>query len=705
MEAVECGAACLGIVLAYYGRWIPLEKLRADCGVSRDGSNAANMLAAGKRQGLEGDGYKLEPEDCSEIPLPCIAFWEFNHFVVVESFGRERVFLNDPAYGRRTVTPEEFDRGLSGVVLALEPGPEFERGGRPSSMVAALVGRLHGVRIAMSFCLLAGLGLVIPGLAIPAFSKIFVDEILIGGSDRWLGPLLLGMFIAGLLQAGLGALQSYYLMRAQTKLAISSMGRFLWHVLRLPMEFFSQRYAGEVSSRISSNDEVADVLTGDLATSVIGLITAIFYAALMFWYDTVLAMLGVSIALVNIVVLRLIARRQADESQRVIQDSGKLAATAMGGIQGIESIKASAREADLFSRWAGYQAKASAAEQRLGVATGLLAMVPAGLTMLSTAIVLGVGGFYVMQGSLTIGTLVAFQVLLASFSRPIHDLVGLAGTIQQLVGDMKRLDDVSNYEIDEAFSDGAGAAPAPLEHRLSGFLEIRDVVFGYSRLSRPLLEGFSLKLSPGDRVALVGASGSGKSTVARLIAGLYRPWSGEILVDGMPRQEIPQARLANSLAMVDQDICLFEGTVRENLSLWDPTLPDPVLQRAAKDSCIHDDITDRRGAYSSAVEEGGRNFSGGQRQRLEIARALASNPSIIVLDEATSALDATTEKIVDENIRRRGCTCVVVAHRLSTIRDCNEIIVLDRGKVVQRGTHEELMSQPDSAYARLISTE
>jgi NHLM bacteriocin system ABC transporter peptidase/ATP-binding protein len=663
------------------------------------------MLAAGKRHGLEGDGYKLEPEDLAEIPLPCIAFWEFNHFVVVESIGRDRVSLNDPAYGRRTVTPDEFDRAFSGVVLALEPGPEFARGGRPASMVAALAGRLHGVRIALSFCLLAGLGLVIPGVAIPACSKIFVDEILIGGSDRWLGPLLLGMFIAGLLQAGLKTLQSYYLMRAQAKLAISSMGRFLWHVLRLPMEFFSQRYAGEVSSRISSNDEVAEVLTGDLATSVIGLFTVVFYAALMFWYDTVLATLGVSIALVNIVVLRYIARRQADESQRVLQESGKLTATAMGGIQGIESIKASAREADLFSRWAGYQAKASAAEQRLGAATGLLAMVPAGLAMLSTAVVLGVGGYYVMQGSLTIGTLVAFQVLLSSFSRPIHDLVGLAGAIQQLAGDMKRLDDVSSHEIDEAFCAGAGGAPPPQEHRLSGFLELRDVAFGYSRLSKPLLEGFSLKLSPGDRVALVGASGSGKSTVARLIAGLYRPWSGEILVDGMSRQEIPKASLANSLAMVDQDISLFEGTVRENLSLWDPTLPDPVLQRAAKDACIHDDITDRRGAYTSTVEEGGRNFSGGQRQRLEIARALASNPSIIVLDEATSALDAATEKTVDENIRRRGCTCVVVAHRLSTIRDCNEIIVLDRGRAVQRGTHEELMSQPDSAYARLISTE
>ncbi|MHC4210831.1 MAG: NHLP family bacteriocin export ABC transporter peptidase/permease/ATPase subunit [Planctomycetota bacterium] len=611
MEAVECGAACLGIILAHYGRWVPLEKLRVDCGVSRDGSTAANVIAAAKRYGVESKAFKTELEGLCNIPLPCLAFWDFNHFLIIESFGRDRVYLNDPAYGRRTVTLEEFDKSFSGFVLTFEPGPEFEPGGRKPSVVRALQGRVRGVRIAVSFCVLAGLGLVIPGLAIPTFAKIFVDEILIGGSHRWMGPLLLGMGVAAALRAGLTALQQHFLMRSQTKLAITSTGRFLWHVLRLPMEFFAQRYAGEVSNRITSNQTVAAVLTGDLATSVIGLITALFYAALMLRYDVVLTLIGVTIALVNLVVLRTIARKRADESQRLLQESGKLMATAMGGIQCIESIKAAARESDFFSRWSGYQAKSSLAEQRLGVSTGFLSVVPVGLSLLSTAIVLGVGGFRVMDGALTIGMLVAFQTLLASFSRPINDLVRLGAVVQRVTGDMKRLDDVGNYQVDDPFMGAtANGETAPPERRLSGFLELRNVTFGYNRMREPLVEDFSLRLSPGDRVALVGASGSGKSTVARLISGLYRPWSGEVLFDDTAREQLPRPLMANSYAMVDQDIFLFEGTIRENLSLWDTTLPDAAIQRAAKDACIHEDITSRRGAYAGKVEEGGRNSPG-----------------------------------------------------------------------------------------------
>ncbi len=704
MEAVECGAASLGIVLAYHGKWVPLEQLRVDCGVSRDGSTAANVLLAGQRYGLKGAGYKVELDGFQHVTPPAIAFWQFNHFLVVEGFGPGKVYLNDPAFGRRIVTAEEFDKGFSGVLLTFEPGPEFETGGQKPSVVASLVSRLRGVRLAVSFCILAGLGLVIPGLAIPTFAKIFVDEILIGGSSRWLGPLLLGMGIAAILRASLTALQQHFLMRSATKLAITSTGRFLWHVLRLPIEFFMQRYAGEVSNRIASNDRVAAVLTGDLAVSAIGLVTAALYAALMLSYDVMLTIVGVSISLVNLVVLRFVNRRRADESQRQIQESGKLVSTAMGGVQCIESIKASARESDFFARWSGYQAKASIAEQRLGTSSGFLSVLPIMLAMVSSAVVLGVGGFRVMDGSMTIGMLVAFQTLLIAFSRPINDLVRLGSVVQQLTGDMKRLDDVANYQIDPAFTPNGSTSPVSPERRLSGFLELRNVTFGYSRLGEPLIRDFNLKLSPGDRVAIVGASGSGKSTVAKLISGLYRPWEGEVLFDDRPRDELPRALLANSFAMVDQDIFLFEGSVRDNVSLWDSTLPDVAIQRAAKDASIHEDITARRGAYSAKVEEGGRNFSGGQRQRLEIARALAIDPSVIVLDEATSALDAATEKIVDDNLRRRGCTCVIVAHRLSTIRDCNEIIVLDNGNVVQRGSHEELMKDPDGPYVRLIST-
>jgi NHLM bacteriocin system ABC transporter peptidase/ATP-binding protein len=704
MEAVECGAASLGIVLGHHGRFVPLEQLRIDCGVSRDGSNAARVMEAARQYGLEADAFRMEIAGFSDTKMPCVIFWEFNHFLVLEGFGRGKVYLNDPAFGRRTVTDEEFDRSFSGIVLTFEKGKEFKKGGRKPSVVRALTKRLQGIRIAVTFCILAGLGLVIPGLAIPTFSKIFVDEILIAGSNHWLLPLLLGMALAALMTAGLSALQQHYLMRSSTKLAISSSGRFLWHVLRLPIDFFMQRYAADVGSRIASNERVASAITGDLATSVIGLATAAFYAVIMIQYDIVLTIIGVSLSLLNLLVLHFISRRRADESQRMLQESGKLLATAMGGIQCIESIKATAREADFFGRWAGFQAKTSASKQRLSASTAFLQTVPISLQLLSSALVLGVGGFRVMDGAMTIGMLVAFQALLVSFSRPIQSLVQLGSVIQRLTGDMRRLDDVANYDIDSAFADRGETEVVAPERRLSGFLELRNVTFGYKRFEEPLLKDFSLKLEPGDRVALVGASGSGKSTVAKLVTGLYRPWSGEILFDGKSREEIPRQLLANSLAMVDQDIFFFEGMIRENIALWDSTLPDATIQRAAKDACIHDDVTSRRGAYASIVEEGGKNFSGGQRQRLEISRALAIDPSLIVLDEATSALDAATEKTVDDNIRRRGCTCVIVAHRLSTIRDCNEIIVLEKGRVVQRGRHEELRDA-EGPYARLIRDE
>ncbi|MHC5114470.1 MAG: NHLP family bacteriocin export ABC transporter peptidase/permease/ATPase subunit [Planctomycetota bacterium] len=725
MEAVECGAAALGICLAHHGRYVPLEQLRVDCGVSRDGSNAANVRQAGEIYGMVSEGYPVELDGLEDVPLPCVIFWNFNHFLVVEGYGKGVVYLNDPAHGRRVVSNDEFDKSFSGVVLTFEPGPDFKKGGTKPSVLRALVSRLDGIRTALAFCVLAGLGLVVPGLVIPTFTKVFVDDILIAGSDRWLIPLLLGMALMAVLRAGLTALQAHYLMRSAMKLAISATGHFLWHVLRLPIEFFMQRYAGDVSSRIASNYRVAHALTGDLATSMIGLVTAIFYVALMLRYDVVLTAIGVGVSIINLIVLRMVARRRADDSQRMLQESGKLWATAMGGVQNIESIKAAARESDFFSRWSGYQAKASVAKQELAASSAFLETLPMGLTLLSTALVVGVGGFRVMDGTLSVGMLVAFQTLLIGFTQPINDIVHLGGVIQRLTGDMRRLDDVLNYEIDPVFgppplvepvaggsaaggNGGAAAAPVTdsftIVRRLSGFLELRDVTFGYNRLEEPLLKNFNLRLAPGGRVALVGGSGSGKSTVAKLIAGLYRPWSGKVLFDNKNREELPRSLIANSFGMVDQDIFFYEGTIRDNLALWDSTLPDTAIQRAAKDACIHDVITARRGGYGGTVEEGGRNFSGGQRQRLEIARALAIDPTVIVLDEGTSALDAATEKIVDDNIRRRGCTCVIVAHRLSTIRDCNEIIVLERGQIVQRGTHDQLIAQ-QGAYQNLITSE
>jgi NHLM bacteriocin system ABC transporter peptidase/ATP-binding protein len=701
MEAVECGAAALAIVLAYHGRFVTLEELRLACGVSRDGSNALNMIKAARNYGLEGKALKQEPAELQRLQTPFIVFWNFNHFLVVEGFGRDRVYINDPASGRRTVSEDEFDESFTGIALTFAPGPGFQKAGRSYSPWAALGKRLRGSRVAIAFVVLAGLMLTVPGLLAPAFTRTFVDRYLVDGVHDWLGPLLEGMAATVVLLVALTWLQQYYLYRLGQKLSLGGSARYFWHVLRLPMAFFSMRFAGDIAGRAQLNTRVAQLLSGELASAVVGMLTIVFYAAVMFQYDVVLTAVGVAVGLLNFFALRYISQRRRDANQRLLKEQGNATSTAFGGLQNIETLKATGTDSDFFARWSGFQAKALNAQQELGVSTQVLAAVPVALAALTTVVILGLGGERVIAGTLSIGSLVAFQILMASFTLPINQLVSLGASIQETEGSMIRLDDVLRYPIDPVLARSAAeGAEAPA--KLAGSLELREVTFGYSPLSPPLIDSLSLRLQPGARVALVGGSGSGKSTIARLITGLYEPWRGQILFDGRPREAYPRDTITGSLAAVDQDIFLFEGTVADNLTLWDDTVPEGQYVAAAHDAVVHDVVASRTGGYESPVEEGGRNFSGGQCQRLEIARALTGNPRILVLDEATAALDPTTEKEIDDHLRERGCTCVIVAHRLSTIRDCDEILVLDQGKVVQRGRHEEL-KDVEGLYARLVA--
>lgn len=708
MEAAECGAASLAMILGCHGRIVPLEILRADCGVSRDGSKASNVLKAAKKYGLDARGFRKEPEELRTLSLPMILFWNFNHFVVLEGIRKGKAYLNDPASGRRTVLVDEFDQSFTGVVLTFEPGPEFRKGGEKRSLFSALKNRLRGSGTALAYALLSGLFLVIPGLVIPAFSKIFVDNILVQGMSDWLKPLLVAMALTAILNSALTWWQKTCLLRLETKLALSSSARFFRHVFRLPIDFFAQRFGGEIGNRVLTNDKVALLLSGDLATNSLNLVMIVFYAAVMFRFDVVLTLVGIGCALLNLGALRFVSRKRVDVNQRLLQEQGKLLGTTMSGLQMIETLKATGSESDFFSRWAGYQAKMLNAQQELAVSTQYLSVVPTVLAGLNTVTILSLGAMRVMDGYLTLGMLLAFQMLMANFSSPVKQIVDLGSKLQETQGDMNRLDDVFNCPMDGQFSREPELREKALqdldEPRLTGYLELKNITFGYSRLEPPLIEGFNLTVKPGARVALVGGTGSGKSTIAKLVTGLYEPWQGEILFDGKPRSRLPRRLMTNSIGLVDQEILLFRGTVRDNLTLWDKTLSEAIVLQAAKDACIHEDIAARSEGYDSYVAEGGSNFSGGQRQRLEIARALAPNPAILVLDEATAALDANTEKVVDDNIRRRGCTCLIIAHRLSTIRDCDEIIVLERGKAVQRGVHEELKNV-EGPYANLIRSQ
>jgi NHLM bacteriocin system ABC transporter peptidase/ATP-binding protein len=699
MEAVECGAASLGIVLRHYGRYVSLEELRIACGVSRDGSKASSVARAARSYGLAAQGMRLDIDALGQHPYPMIVFWNFNHFVVLEGLDQKRAWLNDPATGPRVVGIDEFSRSYTGIALVFKPQADFRRMRKPHGMIAALNARLRNGRAGLLYVFIASLAMVIPGLAIPVFSQVFVDSYLIGRLDSWVKPLLLGMALTALLRAALVWLQQSYLLRLETRLALGSSADFLWHVLRLPIEFFSQRHAANIAQRVGANDNIAQLVSGELATNAVALVTLVFYASVMLAYDVVLTTVGIALTMLNVGLMAYLSRSRQDASLRLQKERGKVGAELVGGIQIMETIKAGGGEADFFSRWIGLRAAANNTEQALRLYFQLLGALPLLISAMITAFILGFGGLRVMSGDMTVGMLVAFQSLMASFFAPVNNLMGLAGRLQEARADLDRLEDVLNYPIDPRFA--MAAAPAGAEEKLQGSLELRHVSFGYSRLEPPLLDDFCLSLSPGQRVALVGASGSGKSTVAKLVMGLYQPWSGEILFDGRQRGEIPPRVLNASLAGIDQEVFLFSGTVRDNLSLWDQSLPEPDMVQAGHDAAIHATVAARSGGYDTAVTEGASNFSGGQRQRLEIARALAGKPRILVLDEATAALDTATEKEIDDKLRKRGCTCLIVAHRLSTIRDCDEIIVMDRGRIRERGTHAALLAQR-AAYARLV---
>ncbi len=703
LETCECGAACLSMVLAYYGRFVTLEELRTACGVSRDGSNAKNLLRAGQAYGLMGQGLRMEPEDLRQRgSFPCVLHWNFNYFVVLLGFQGGYALINDPDSGARRVPMEDFDRSFTGICLEFAPGPDFAPGGCRRSLWGFIKEKLTGSREPFALTAVSAVITALTGLITLGFTRAFTDRLLTGKDPGWMAPFFLG--VAGLLALEAAAmwLSQSYSRRTEGKLAILSNSSYMWHLLRLPIEFFSQRMAGDVLARKQNNKAVVKTLVSILAPLFLQGAMMVFYLAVMLRYSLVLSLAGVLSVLLNLVTSRLIARVRADRIRVLSRDQGKLSGMTVSGIEMMDTIKAAGAEQAFFASWAGHQAQVMGEEAELLEKSAYLGMLPRALYALLNTVTLVGGAWLCSQGQWTVGMITAFSGLLSSFMSPASQLVESTRVLQEMRTDMERIQDVMEYPVDVEYEDG-DLGEESLE-KLSGRIEFKNVTFGYSPQSKPLLEHFDLTIEPGRRVALVGPSGCGKSTILKLTAGLYKPWSGEILFDGRPIAEIPRPVFTGSLSVVDQDISIFEDTLESNIRMWDETIEDFEVILAARDAMLHEDIVTREGGYRCMLTAGGRNLSGGQRQRLEIARVLAGDPTIVLMDEATSALDADTEAQVVSAIWDRGVTCVAAAHRLSSIIGCDEILVLERGAVVQRGSHEQLLAE-EGLYRRLVQSD
>jgi len=721
LEALECGAACLAMVLAYYGRWIPLEHARADCGISRDGSTAANVLKAARRYGLDAKGYRFEPEDLRrEGKFPCIIHWNFNHFVVLNGFRGQSAIINDPGRGLIKVPMNVFDKSFTGVCMMFEPGENFEPGGKPKSITAFAGSRLRGSTPMFTFIFLTTVIASVIGLIQPALAQIFIDVLLPGNNPEWLLPFCGIMLGIAALRLVVAALEATYMLKLEAKFAIVANAAFFWHILRLPLSFYSQRMAGDIAGRQASNDDIAVGVVKHAVPLLLQTVMAALYLAVMFRYSLVLTFIGLIGLLLNIFTAGYTSGKRRGIAGARSRSAALMASTQFSGIEMMETIKASGAENGFFEKWSGYQAAVNTndeQEKRILLYTG---SIPTLVSQVVNHAILITGIFLIIKGEFTAGMLLAFQGYLTQFYAPANRFIGMGRNITQMRTDMERIEDVMLHKPDVEYGnqlseDGkkrrpgasslvaAGLQPAEYE-KLSGRIEMNNVTFGYSPLGEPLLHDFSIDVQPGQRIAMVGMSGCGKSTVSKLLSGLYQPWSGEILYDGKLFSEINHAVFTASLALVDQDIILFGDTVSNNIKMWDNSIEDYEMILAARDASLHEDIVRRDGGYQYKMAEGGSDFSGGQRQRLEIARALAGDPTLIILDEATNALDARTEFETVKHIKDRGITCVIIAHRLSTIRDCDVILVMDKGQIVERGTHNELLER-NGLYHRLISAE
>ncbi|MBR0253695.1 MAG: NHLP family bacteriocin export ABC transporter peptidase/permease/ATPase subunit [Synergistaceae bacterium] len=707
LEAVECGAACLTMIAAYYGKWIPLEKVRKDCGVSRDGMKASNIIKVAINYGFEAKGFRYDNPEIlkNNCEYPCIIHWNFNHFVVLNGFTNKYAVINDPAEGVIKVSLEEFDKSFTGICLTFKPGKDFKPEGAPKSIFSFVKKRLKGASSALIFTAAASIIISLFNAINPMMSKIFIDRILSDSNGEWLYSFLAILACLGVLQLSAIFVNTVTSLKINGKLSVIGNASYMWKILRLPMEFFSQRRVGEIYMRQSANALVAETLINTLAPLLLNIFMMIFYITVMFKYSVILSSIGILSIALNALLSYIISQKRVNTIRVQMKDAGEFYSSTISGIKMIETIKANGAENGFFQKWAGYQAAANSSTEKLIKIMANFGCLPEFIFSVNNVLIISIGVYLAMNGRFTLGMILTFQGLLTAFMLPAITTIEAGQTIQEMRTNMERIEDVMEYPDDENCKIKETSQEHENEYKkLSGNVELKNVTFGYSRIEEPLIRDFSMTVEQGKSVALVGATGCGKSTISKLISGLYTQWEGEILFDGKKISEIDRNVFTGSVAVVDQDIILFEDTIAANIKMWDNSIEDFEMILAARDAQLHSDIMEREGGYSCKLSDGGRDLSGGQRQRLEIARVLAQDPTIVILDEATSALDSKTEFEVVKAIKDRGITTIVIAHRLSTIRDCDEIIVINKGVIAERGTHDELMSK-NGIYKSLVTNE
>ena len=714
MEATECGAACLSMVFSYHKNWLPLEQLRVECHITHGGASAATLLSVARSHGFQAKGIQTSLARLKNSRFPLILFWDYIHYVVLEGVSGDKYYVNDPAEGRKTFHEEEFKKKFTGICLLFEPGENFKPNNQtpPSNLKVLWPYISKNIPEYIYLCLTAGL-LVAFGLYLPFFIKNLFDNVIQDpAAHSFNHPILLPTCLVLLMSLGFNILQKVVLARLEMKINFMEARQIVSHTLKLPLMFFKQRYPGDLSQRLSSIESLSLLIGFAPVMVILSLVSLTVYGIAMFFYSQFMATIVCGFAVVYLFTFSRLSKKLTEESNKMGNESGVSYGWSANAIKVIDTIKSNGSSAFLFERCIGYVNKVIRAYNQVLNRSNLIGLLPITILTLFTAFIFSYGGWAFHQGQMALGDILAFQMLSLNFLQPISTIITSGSQLATSRANFDRINDILHHQPDTFYQNPHTEKKdqirkkinAQAERTLSGAIELRNVTFGYDRKKEPMIEGLSLTIRPKERIVFLGKSGSGKSTLAQLICGLMEPWSGDILFDGEKISLIPPDILAQSISYVNQDVALFDGTIRDNLSFWNPNFIEQDMMSALNIACIDKQINERPNRLDTLVLSGGSNFSGGERQRLELARALTNSPSILILDEATSALDPIIEAEIESRLRREGYTCIVIAHRLSTVRNADQLIVLDKGHIVEQGRHEELIAK-EGYYNQLLSNE